>query len=765
MPRRIFLHLYLMRVPILLLLVLGVLLPCAFSSPLFHALADLEDNQVWIVAFAATLLLSSTITCCFLVLLYGSERADGKREPAPPAAHVAAMPYRLPLAGWVVGILYIGGGALYLSFLYHVEQTMAGARLNTTGLATTFWLKAGLGTLFGSLFIVVIFVLDLLISDPRSAPQIEVFALPIAYIFRGVGWLAAIEQFLNDKNPLQAVGLGRVLARDNRLILWLVRILGPGYGKFDANGNPVEIYPGHRFAGFLATLCLLVYVWLGRGIYSQLTSDSNFPDAPLARDAVLLHVALLLILACWGLSAFCFFFDRFRVPVLIPIALIALVTSQFGPSDHSFHTIDRPPGSTLPTPADLLAKKKDRAILVAAAGGGIQSAAWTSQVLCGLKGEKDSPLDGNILAISGVSGGSVGTLFYLRCVENPGKEMEAVTAAEKSSLEAIAWGLAYPDLRRDLLPLESVVWPGADRGWALERALRKNVQLQPYDRPLSAAKLQETWPAVLFNSTEVNTGDPIVFSNSEFPEPPAATKGNHALHGFHQVYAGRDVLLETAVRMSAAFPFVSPVARPDINGKTEHFADGGYFDNSGLFTLTRWLKAALPNPPAADGKEASAAPKQKILILIIDAFPDSEWKGPTDTSHPWPYQLSAPVDTILGVRSEGAAVRDLADTAAVLQILSLRGYDAEALTVRYEPPAQVDGLPNPKTCPPKPPLTWRLTQVERACITERWDILKPQVITEMKGFFDKGPSKEPGIPGQARTKRVVNGPYVQWIMR
>jgi predicted acylesterase/phospholipase RssA len=765
MARRIFLHLYLMRVPILMLLVLGVLLPCTLTSPLFHALADLEDNQVWLVAFAATLLLSSAITCCFLVLLYGSERADGKREPAPPDVHFAAMPHRLPLAGWIVGLLYIGGSALYLSFLYRVEQTMAGARLNTTGLASSFWLQAGLGTLYGSLLIVLNFVLDLLISDPRSAPQIEVFALPIAYIFRGVGWLAAIVQYLNDRNPLQAVGLGRVLARDNRLILWLVRLLGPGYGKFDANGNPVEIYAGHRFAGFLATLCILVYVWLGRGVYRQLTDDGKFPDTPLARDAVMLHVCLLLLLACWGLSAFCFFFDRFRVPVLIPIALIVSVTSQFGPSDHSFHTIDRSPDSTLPTPADLLAKKKDRAILVAAAGGGIQSAAWTSQVLCGLKGEKDSPLDGNVLAISGVSGGSVGTLFYLRCVENPGKETESVAAAEKSSLEAIAWGLAYPDLRRDLLPLKSLVWPGADRGWALERALRKNVQIQPYDRPLTATKLQENWPAVLFNSTEVHTGDPIVFSNSDFPEPSPAMDRNHALHGFHLVYAGHDVLLETAVRMSAAFPFVSPVARPDITGKTEYFADGGYFDNSGLFTLTRWLKAALPNPPAAGAKEAPAAPKQKILILIIDAFPDSEWKEPTDTSHAWPYQLRAPVDTVLGVRSEGAAVRDLADTSAVLQILSLRGYDAEALTVRYVPPAQVNGLPKPKICPQKPPLTWRLTEVERACIAERWDVLKPQVISEMKEFFNRESKREAGIAGQAQTRRVVNGLYVQWIAR
>ena len=765
MARRLFLHLYLMRVPILMLLMLGVLLPCALSSPLLHAMADLEPNQVWLVAFAATLLLSTAITCCFLVLLYGGERADGQRKPPAPDDQLAATPDRLPPARWIVALLYVGGSALYLSFLYRVEQTMADAHLDTRGLASAFWLKAGLGTLLASLFILLIFVLDLWISDPRSKPQIEVFALPIAYIFNKVGWISSSVQFLNDQRPLRAVGLERLLARDNWLNLWLVRILGPGYGRFDGHGNPVEIYPGHRFAGFLFALSIGVYVFVGRGVYRQLANDAAFPP-PAARDAVMLHVILLLLLTCWGLSAFCFFFDRFRVPALIPIALVVTLTSQLGPSDHSFRTIDRSPDSTLPKPQDLLADKKDRAILVAAAGGGIQAAAWTSQVLCGLQAEKESPLAGNVLAISGVSGGSVGAMFYLRCLENQNGTMDVVKASKESSLEAIAWGLAYPDLRRALLPVKAFVWPGADRGWALERAFRKNAQFpDPMNRPLTSRDLQKDWPTVLFNSTEVHTGDPIVFSNSDFPEPSPATDRNHALHGFHQVYAPQDVLLETAVRMSAAFPFVSPAAQPDVTGNTEHFADGGYFDNSGLFTLTRWLKTALPNPPAADSKEADHTPKQKILILIIDAFPDREWKGPTDTTHAWPYQLRAPVDTVLGVRSEGAAVRDLSDTSAVLQILSLRGYDAEALTVRYVPPAQVDGKPGPKNCPQEPPLTWRLTQVEQKCIDQQWSVIEPQVVSQMKDFFNGATRKEEGSRGQTQTRSMGNGLYVQWIAR
>jgi len=763
MARRIFLHLYLMRVPILMLLVLGWLFPNLLQTPMLHGLADLEFNQVAFVTFAAFLLLSGAVSCCFLVLLYGSERADGLRQPPPEISLAAEMPIRLPLSTWIVALLYLGGGFLFLRFLLRVQQTMIAAHLHPAGMALRFWIQAGLGTLLGTLFIVAIFVLDLLISDPRSAPQIEVFALPIAYLFRKAGWLSRNLKYFSDARPLRALHLESILSSSNSLNLLLVRILGPGYGRFDERGNPVEIYPGHRFAGFLAAICFGLYILAGRGVYHRLASDAAYlPLQPY--DAVLLQVILLLLLACWTLSAFCFYFDRFRIPVLIPIALILLLTSRLGPSDHAFHTVARPAQATLLTPADLLAAKQDRVIVVAAAGGGIQSAAWTSEVLCGLRHDLGSSFDDSILAISGVSGGSVGTMFYLRCVESLPGDMQGALAARNSSLEAVAWGLAHPDLRRAILPINALLWPGADRGWALERALRKNAQFSPTDRPLAAVELQKKWPVILLNATEVRTGDPIVFTNSDFPVPLPAIDPNHALHGFHEVYSGRDVNLESAVRMSAAFPYVSPAARPDWPGNAEHLVDGGYFDNSGLFTLTKWLKAAIPNLPPA-GTSVHPLPNKKILILSIDAFPDGQWTGPGDTPHAWLYQLIAPAYAILHVRSEGQQVRDLSDSSNLLQILSLRGYDATTLTARYVPSNQATGSMAAVDCPQDPPLTWHLTEVEKACIDQEWNELKPELISQIKAFFAAGPPQPSGAPAQVATTQLKKGLYVQKIMR
>jgi Patatin-like phospholipase len=736
MARRIFLHLYLMRFPILILLVFGWLLPEALSSPMFHGFADLYPTQVALVAFSAFLLVSAAITCCFLVLLYGSQRADGNRLPPPPGAHPADMPQRMPLSGWIVGLLYLAGAILLLRFLLAVKQTMVEAHLHPEGLAVQFWQESAIGVFCGFVFIVAFFLLDLLLTNPRSVPQVEVFALPIAYPLRDTKWLLSFLQYLNNLDLPRRLGFAPLVSRYNKLSLWVVRLLGPGYGTFDENGNPVELFPGHRFAGFLALLCFVIYLIAGRGFYHRLANDDPFPP-PHRYDAVLLQVILLLLLACWGISALCFYFDRFRVPVLIPIAVMMLVTSRLGPSDHTFTAMNRAADSPLSTPAALLASKGDRVIVVAAAGGGIQAAAWTSEVLCALRGDAETALDENMLALSGVSGGSVGTLFYLRCRKDAPTDMQGALAARDSSLEAIAWGLAHPDLRRAVFPVDAFLWDGADRGWALERALRKNARMLPMNCPLSQSQTLCKFPTLLFNSTEVRTGDPVIFTNSDLPIPGPGPDYNHAVHSFLQEYPKSDVLLETAARMSAAFPFVSPAARPDSQSNGEHLVDGGYFDNSGLYTLSRWLKAATPEPPPNGLAPRS---RQKILILRIDAFPDSTWNGPADKSQAWTYQLIAPILAVLDVRSEGQLVRDLSDSGDLLRILYQRGYEAETLTVRYIPPDHLPGAAETAKCPPKPALTWRLTEVEGACIDQRWVELSEVLTAAIHEFFTPPPS-------------------------
>ncbi len=780
MARRVFLHLYMMRIP-LLLLTLGFGLPPAFHSPMLHGLADLQNCQIAIVSLGAFLLLCAAMSCCFLVLLYGAARADGKREPQVPGAALQASPLHSYGSRRIIGGLYLFGGWCLLRFLSAVEQTLVAARANTSGLSSYFWEQAAVGFLIGTVLILVVFFLDLWMSDPREAPEIEVFALPIVFLLREWERLSQLLKAVSEARPLRRLKLGALISRCNRLSLFWVRISGPGYGTFDGAGNPTRIFPGHVFAGILASACMGLYLLAGTGVHHQLYVDTPF-GAPRIYDAVLLQVTLLLLLACWALGAFAFYFDRFRIPVLIPISLILLGTSYLGPSDHSFHTIARSSssGAALATPAEKFSNARDHVIVVAAAGGGIQAAAWTSEVLCGLRHELGEAFEQDVLVVSGVSGGSVGTMFYLRCLESPVGELTGAEAARTSNLEAVAWGLAHPDLRHAILPFDWLSWAGADRGWALERALRKNAQFYPMDRPLASLELQQKWPVVLLNSTEVRTGDPIVFTNSLFPQEPAPRSCtpeliatvqdrqsvcNHQLHGFHTVYAGRDVLLETAVRMSAAFPYVSPASRADTPWNAEHLVDGGYFDNSGLFALTEWMKEAVPDLTAAHNPGSPAPGRKKILILRVDAFPDGNWNGPADQPRRWGYQILAPLDAILRVRSEGQLVRDGTEVDDLIEILTRRGHDASAMSLRYVPSEDPSGTAGALNCSPEPPLTWHLTEVEKSCITLNWNEMKGDLLPKVNAFLAAPATAPAGSPAKVLHEHIRKGFSLQRIVK
>src|SRR5205814_2157688 len=105
--------------------------------------------------------------------------------------------------------------------------------------------------------------------------------------------------------------------------------LGYGYLKYENdNGKKVvSILPGHGLALALFSLSVFIYLLIGLLKFK----NSLFSSVP-----PLAYVILLLLLLCWGLSGLAFFFDRYRIPVLISLALWLLVTSQFPQSDHYY---------------------------------------------------------------------------------------------------------------------------------------------------------------------------------------------------------------------------------------------------------------------------------------------------------------------------------------------------------------------------------------------------------------------------------------------
>jgi hypothetical protein len=216
--------------------------------------------------------------------------------------------------------------------------------------------------------------------------------------------------------------------------------------------------------GLCASLFLGWYFW---NYWSVLRNDavpddsSNFPALFFGLLSLLLVVLLL--------PGVAFLLDRHRIPV-IPTMLLTMalflcllwhrscLRNQRRTSHWQLH------GSR--TWDQLLAGRKippdgqgtRTLVVVDASGGGIQAAAWTAQVLVGLHEVYGDAFSRSVGLISSVSGGSVGSMFYLanrtelsnnfdpkrESVLKPDAIQRIRSASRASGLEATCWASRTP---------------------------------------------------------------------------------------------------------------------------------------------------------------------------------------------------------------------------------------------------------------------------------------------------------------------------------
>jgi hypothetical protein len=328
-------------------------------------------------------------------------------------------------------------------------------------------------------------------------------------------------------------------------------------------------------------------------------------------------------------------------------------------------------------------------VVVCASGGGIEAAAWIDIVLRGLQIEFHERFTRSIRLISSTSGGSVGALFfiqsYLKSGDAPTKERwdSIVSASEAPALDATGWGFAHPDFLRLMVPWLGFIWPGVapgadpvevDRGWAIEQAWR--VALSPSDPKASINSLLSDWrkavgdkvillPGTVFNATIVESGNPLLLSSISIP---LLNPKKSSVKVFGQnIDPGADIANVTAARLSATFPYVSPVTRglytnatntiPPFNN--DHVADGGYYDNYGFTASAGWINYVIHNPLYA--KKIA-----KIIVIATDSFPEEDApiaatvvglpkgrRGWLDPNSGWGSELLGPIKAALNAR--GAA--------------------------------------------------------------------------------------------------------------
>jgi Patatin-like phospholipase len=360
------------------------------------------------------------------------------------------------------------------------------------------------------------------------------------------------------------------LTRVVALVAVAFTLAGSALGEWPktAAAIAVKILAITVLAGFLL---VIVYFW---------AADKSAPRGFSVLGSILIFVTGIF----WILTSFSFAFDGTRVPIFICSAagLLFLKSLSGYPGEHYFTAVTQSmPFEAALTPNEILDRRvgdppKDEnadyppLIVITAEGGGIHSAAWTANVLAELEmtfRQQGTSFHGSILLASGVSGGSVGLLPFLReytdrpqAFPDPGRNPDGsektdtanerlVLSANCSSLQAIAWGLSYYDMLRFLSPLPVPTFSGSvsgrvpseglDRSWALERSLSRNVSDKDCgDDPVSlkyaanqtldetdaltlsdaAEKLRQgTMPAFTFNTTAAETGGRFLLSNYELP--------------------------------------------------------------------------------------------------------------------------------------------------------------------------------------------------------------------------------------------------------
>ncbi len=330
--------------------------------------------------------------------------------------------------------------------------------------------------------------------------------------------------------------------------------------------------------------------------------------------------------------------------------------------------------------------------------------------------------------MSGVSGGSVGLLHYLDRWQTSGSPLlpndctypanhlpapdTICGRAMASSLEATAWGIVFPDLIRMLLP--PLVSSTDDRGFRIEEAWRSrmdnaDVRLSDWIGPIRWRR-PNAHPRFQCDRGGNRPGRFLASPVRSRPRPtvPAAACPRELV----ALYSGAEAPAATMVRLSATFPFISPIARPlhpeDApwpESNAYHFADGGYVDNEGMITVIEWLYDLLDpaylNPRTFD----------RILLVRLMPFPASRVETARLRSG-WFYSIWGPIEALQNVRTASQMERNELAVKLFTDAAAQRGVPVRSAALRFEVDLETD-----------PPLSWMLTDPQKSVIDLAWQQL------------------------------------------
>ncbi len=477
---------------------------------------------------------------------------------------------------------------------------------------------------------------------------------------------------IKEKNPIQGVIFSVLLSlvllfaviqtktwiftnfANNKLLISFVEFITrhktEGY-IIGTQPKPQQFLEGH-----LSNIAFFIVAFIVYGIIGWKFQPQSQPSDQKKEAAALMYVMLILMMIAPLSGSLTFYFDYYRVPVfLLFVVIVALMYALFK-VDHFFELNLNEANKYDPKDFKKAIEKRleyqeeekeKTLVVVCASGGGIQAAGWIVQVLTGLQDMLGNSFTKSIGFISSVSGGSVGTMYYLDRFADKGypesKEFENIfKSATEDSLDAVGWGLAYPDLWR-IIGLPFLAPKMCDRGKVIETDWQgelKNPNSKQFLSTWSEQILNGKIPIPIFNATLVEDGRRFLISPMTFCKPSS----NKSVD-FNTLYAGYDIDVVTAARLSATFSYVSPISRyVGENPKGNyHIADGGYFDNSGMVTMVEWLNEWLDPQKGLNIK--------RVLLLQINAFPEST-PSKSKIEGGWFQAIIGPLLTLFSVRDK-----------------------------------------------------------------------------------------------------------------
>ena len=370
---------------------------------------------------------------------------------------------------------------------------------------------------------------------------------------------------------------------------------------------------------------------------------------PIAYLAHVTHMPLLLIFMLAAVT-----FAGFNLNDNHELRVASTVETAKGPKHTgSYYREELDLGSWLKDRQDLYQYDHYPVFLVATEGGGIRAAYFTANVLAALQ-ERCPAFAQHTLAISGVSGGSVGAAVFAALAADHARNVTSADCTMAGQKPGPLVHLARKALSRDLLSplLGATLFPDAlqrilptaierfDRARAIEYAVEDSWRrasdgckdcdpdrmAEDVSRLYAKTSPRKPVPHLFLNTTEVGTGRLVPFGTmhvrtlatpyldqAEIDSSPTGVQ----LRLLQDLMVDDHVPLSTAALLSARFPYLTPAGRI---GTTGHYVDGGYFENSGAWILSGVVQNLIGQQAAYSNPKDPALEKAvhgAVFITIV----------------------------------------------------------------------------------------------------------------------------------------------------